>query len=109
MKKKQPEVLEINDRGGLFTQGKVRDVYEAHEMFLDWYYDSNKDVASRRFFEEYWSFPVEQLSPENIKKVNMMRCNNCDQWTIDDNECFECFDDGKLDRRTTQDTFVNFF
>ena len=105
MSKKKPQVLEVVDRLGVFTQGDVKDKYEAHEMFLDWFHESQIGKQARSYFLDYWSVSEEMLSPEHIEEKEMMTCNGCGQYTIDDSECFEC-DDKSLDGRTKQKTFI---
>ena len=101
---KKPYVGEVEDRMGVFTIGKVKNVYEAHELFLDWYYDYMKDANSRMYFEDYWSVSPETLSVENIQETTAMVCRKCGLYSLDDSECFQC-EDQRLDHRTKFKTF----
>ena len=100
----EKDVLEIEDRMGVFTVGKVKDVYEAHEMFLDWFFEHQCNKNSRNYFREYWSVSEEMLGVEHIQECEMMRCGECYAWSLDDDDCFQC-EDKRLDHRTKQRTF----
>lgn len=109
-KPKKPEVCEMVDHDGLFTTGDVKDVYEAHDLFLDWYFQENSTPQGRAVFGDWWGFALEKLDPENIRETIMRSCTGCRNYTLgEDPDCYDCLDDGHLDGRTKKKTFmVNF-
>lgn len=109
-KKPTPEVLEIDDRMGLFTIG-VEDKWKAYEMMVDWYYAQHQTSLDRLYFEDYWGIGVDKIDPEEIQESTMMRCRGEEcggkWWVGDDSECYDC--ERRLDHRTKRKTFYLHF